>query len=92
MQWPKGLQYASPYAKLPAEVVAQIVLLARVPGSLEKVGVSVQVAAPGKKSFLVQKDLDGNEYRLDSNWAALDMEKTFEAVIEHYTGETSQVR
>ena len=92
MQWTKGLAYASPYARLPTEVVAQVVLLARVPGSLEKVGVSVQVAPPKKSSFLVQKDLDGNDYRLESRWALLDMEKTFAEVIEHYTGEISQVR
>ena len=90
MQWPKGLSYAaSPYARLPAaQVVAQIVLLVRVPGSLEKVGVSAQIGEVGKKSFLWQKDLEG----LDSNWAALDMEKTFEAVIKAYRGETSEVR
>ena len=74
------------------EVVAQIVLLVRVPGSLEKVGVSVQVGDAGKKTPLWQKDLEGKEYRLDGNWAALDMEKTFEAVIEAYEGETSEVR
>ena len=92
MQWPKGLSYASPYARLPVKVVAHIVLLVRVPGSLEKVGVSVQVGEARKKSFCCQQDLEGKEYRLDCNWAALDMEKTFEAVIEAYKGETSEVR
>ena len=46
MQWSKALSYASPYARLPAQVVAQIVLLVRVPGSLEKVGVTVEVGSP----------------------------------------------
>ena len=29
---------------------------------------------------------------MDCKWATLDMEKTFEAVIEAYKGETSEVR
>ena len=78
-------------ARFPVEVVAQIVLLVRVPGSLEKVGVSVQVGEAWKKSFLWQKDLEGEEYRLDGNWATLDMEKTFEAVIEAYKGENRAI-
>ena len=88
MQWPKGLSYAaSPYARLPAaQVVAQIVLLVRVPGSLEKVGVSVQVAQAGKKSYLNQRDLEGNPLRLARNWAVLDMEKTLETVIKAARG------
>ena len=95
-QWTKAVGYACPYAVLPPpndrpQVVAQIVLLVRVPGSLEKVGVSLQVAEPPKKSYLYQRDLEGNQYHLSSNWATVDMEKTFGAVIEAEKADISEV-
>ena len=73
-QWSKGLSYASPYARHPVQVVAHIVLLVRVPGSLEKVGVSMQVGEAGKKSFSLAKGFGGGgisigwQFVLPSTW------------------------
>ena len=72
--------------KVPCGGRCLIVLLVRVQGRC-----LWQVGEAGKKSFLWQKDLEGKEYRLAGNWATLDMEKTFEAVIEAYKGENRAI-
>ena len=95
--WTKAVGYACPYAVLPPAinrplVVAQIVLLVRVPGSLEKVGVSLQVGPPKRTSYHYQQDLEGNQYVLSSNWGSVDLEQTFGEVIEARRGDISKIR
>ena len=51
--WDKTAAYASPFALMNrANVTASIVLLVRIPGSLESVGMCMQVGPAGKPSWL----------------------------------------
>ena len=50
-----------------------ILLMVPIPGSLEKIGIAFKVADSTKNSYLKQQDLGGQEFRLDSNWASMDL-------------------
>lgn len=73
--WKKALSYASPYVVLPEkdvwqkgktpEIQAQIVLLVRTPGSLEKVGIALQVGAAGKNRGTIKWTWKGNHWMWD---------------------------
>ena len=52
-----------------------IVLLLRVPGSLEDVGVTLSLGKSTHRTLKTQKDLDGNVMHLDSNWALFSRTK-----------------
>ena len=89
----KAKQYGIPYAPgvEVSKITASFVLLLRVPGSLEKVGVHFRVTDPPKNSYLYQKDLEGEEYKLPSNLALLDVERNLEAALETWDVEPSQI-
>ena len=79
----KARDYALPYANLEAsKISAQIVLLVRIPGSLEKIGVQFKVQDASKRSYLQQQDLEGKEAWLPWNWAAFDLETTLPKWLE----------
>ena len=51
----------------------------------------MQVGGPNKKSLLHQLDLEGKHHQLKSNWATVDLEQTFAAVIEAEKAEFNEV-
>ena len=64
--WEKAYSYSLPFTD---RRVSGIVLLLRVPGSLEDVGVTLSLGMAKHRTVRTQKDLDGNVMHLDSNWA-----------------------
>ena len=56
------MPYAAPKA---SKVTSSIVLLVRIPGSLEKVGVMFETGAKASEKW--QQDFEGNEYHVPSN-------------------------
>ena len=58
--WVKATRYASPFALMNrAKVTAAIVILVRIPGSLESVGMCMQVGPPPNKKKLAASTLHG---------------------------------
>ena len=74
-----------------AKVTAASVLLVRIPGSLESVGMCMQVGPPGKPSWLYQLDMDGNYINLGSVWAHVDLESHAAEVLEEHGGHPEDI-
>ena len=81
--WPKAESYAVPFVCDGYKVVAHVVLLIRVPGSLEDVGVTYQVGDVGKKKSFWQHDLLGNEIKLGHNWPIISSAAHHSGVAGH---------
>ena len=72
--WSKATAYGLPFVMDSVRIQAHFVLLLRVPGTLQDVGIVVSLGEKKHKSLLDQLDLDGNELRLKDNWAVISAE------------------
>ena len=74
--WVKAYSYSLPFTdRNVSGLTMYIVLLLRVPGSLEDVGVTLSLGKSTHRTVRRQKDLDGNVMQLDSNWALFSRTK-----------------
>ena len=91
-EWAKARSYGIPYAPIgKARLTTSIVLLLRIPGSLSPVGVCFSVGTAGSKSYLHQKDLEGNPFSVKSNWVLMDLEANMEEVLKSWNEKPSDI-
>ena len=70
----KAHAYAIPFCQPgKTNIQVHIVLLLRVPGSLQMTGALIQFCQAKSKSLLYQQDEGGNEMHLEANWAVMEL-------------------
>ena len=63
-------------------IQANFVLLLRVPGTLQDVGITVSMGAAKHKRLRQQKDVDGNDLMLKDKWVIISAESHHEELIK----------
>ena len=85
--WEKAYSYSLPFTdRRVSGMTIYIVLLLRVPGSLEDVGVTLSLGMAKHRTVRTQKDLDGNVMHLDSNWALFSRTKYAQELADSVRG------
>ena len=83
----KAYSYSLPFTdRRVSGMTIYIVLLLRVPGSLEDVGVTLSLGMAKHRTVRTQKDLDGNVMHLDSNWALFSRTKYAQELADSVRG------
>ncbi len=81
-EWSKATACSLPFVMDGVRVQAHFVLLLRVPGTLQDVGITVSMGEAKHKSLRQQLDLDGKTLSLKDNWAIISAESYHEELIE----------
>ena len=85
--WEKAYSYSLPFTdRRVSGMTIYIVLLLRVPGSLEDVGVTLSLGMAKHRTVRAQKDLGGNVMHLDSNWALFSRTKYAQELADSVRG------